>query len=87
MDTAGYVTLSRQTGLASELQAVANNIANMATTGYRREGLVFAEMVQALDAEGGSVALTATHARVTSTEQGVLRSTGGTFDLAIEGEG
>ena len=87
MDTAGYVALSRQTGLADELQAVANNLANLSTAGYRREGMVFAEMVSALDAEGGSVALTATHARVTSPEQGVLRSTGGDFDLAIEGEG
>ncbi|MEM8869763.1 MAG: flagellar hook-basal body complex protein [Pseudomonadota bacterium] len=87
MDTAGYVTLSRQTGLADELQAVANNIANLSTTGYRREGLVFAEMVSALEAEGGSVALTAAYARVTSPEQGVLRATGGTFDLAIEGDG
>ncbi len=87
MDTAGYVTLSRQTGLANELQSVANNIANLSTTGYRREGMIFAEMVKALDAEGGSVALTATHARVTSAEQGVMRATGGTYDLAIEGEG
>lgn len=87
MDSAGYVALSRQVGLAREMQAVANNIANLATTGYRREGLIFAEVVEGLEAEGGSVAMTDAHARTTSTTQGVLAATGGTFDLAIEGEG
>ncbi|MEM8789904.1 MAG: flagellar hook-basal body complex protein [Pseudomonadota bacterium] len=87
MDTAGYVALSRQKGLAEELQTVANNIANMATVGFKREGVVFAEMVEALDAQGGSVAMTEAHARVTSHMQGALEATGGSFDLAIEGEG
>ena len=87
MDTAGYVSLSRQVGLAQELQAVANNVANMSTAGYRAEGLVFAEMIEALEAEGGSVALTAAHARVTSDRQGALQATGARFDLALEGEG
>jgi len=87
MDSAGYVALSRQVGLAREMQAVANNIANLATTGYRREGVIFAEHVQALEVEGGSVAMADAHARMTSTTQGVLTATGGTFDLAIEGDG
>ena len=38
MDLAVYVALTRQSGLAKELQSVANNIANISTTGYRREG-------------------------------------------------
>ena len=58
MDLAGYVALTRQSGLAKELQSVANNIANLSTTGYRREGVIFAEMVEALPVEGGSVAMT-----------------------------
>ncbi|MHA3978330.1 flagellar hook-basal body complex protein [Halovulum sp. GXIMD14794] len=87
MDTSVYVTLSRQNGLANELQAVAHNIANMSTTGYRREGVVFAEMVQALEAEGGSVAMTDAHARITGMGQGAMAATGGQFDLAIDGPG
>lgn len=87
MDTSVYVTLSRQSGLANELQAVANNVANMSTAGYRREGLVFAEMVEALEVEGGSVAMTDAHARITAMSQGALAATGGQFDLAIDGPG
>jgi flagellar basal-body rod protein FlgF len=87
MDLPGYVALTRQTGLLKEMQSVANNIANITTTGFRREGVVFAEMVEALPAEGGSVAMTAARGRYTDDIQGALVQTGGTLDLAIEGEG
>jgi flagellar basal-body rod protein FlgF len=87
MDLPGYVALTRASGLMKELQSVANNIANAATTGFRREGVVFAEMVEALPAEGGSVAMTAARGRFTDEVQGALVETGGTLDLAIEGEG
>jgi flagellar basal-body rod protein FlgF len=87
MDLAGYVALTRTSGLANELQSVANNIANLSTTGYRREGVVFAEMVEALAAEGGSVAMTEARARFTDELQGALVETGGTLDMAIEGDG
>ena len=87
MDLAGYVALTRQSGLAKELQSVANNIANLSTTGYRREGVIFAEEVQALPVEGGSVAMTEARARYTDELQGALQETGGPLDLAIEGDG
>ena len=41
MENASYTTLTRQSGLMREMQIVANNIANAATTGYRAEGLIF----------------------------------------------
>jgi flagellar basal-body rod protein FlgF len=87
MDLAGYVALTRASGLAKEMQSVANNIANLSTTGYRREGVIFAEEVQALPAEGGSVAMTEARARYTDSLQGSLEETGGSLDLAIEGDG
>jgi flagellar basal-body rod protein FlgF len=87
MDLAGYVALTRASGLLKEIQSVANNIANISTTGFRREGVVFAEMVEALPAEGGSVAMTAARGRYTEEAQGALVETGGALDLAIEGEG
>jgi flagellar basal-body rod protein FlgF len=87
MDLAGYVALTRTSGLAKELQSVANNIANLSTTGYRREGVIFAEMVQSLPVEGGSVAMTAARARYFDELQGALEETGGSLDLAVEGDG
>jgi flagellar basal-body rod protein FlgF len=87
MDLAGYVALTRASGLAKEIQSVANNIANLSTTGYRREGVVFAEFVEALPAEGGSVAMTEARGRYTDELQGTLVETGGRLDFAIEGPG
>jgi flagellar basal-body rod protein FlgF len=87
MDLAGYVTLTRQSGLLREMQSVANNIANISTTGYRREGVIFAEMIEQLEAEGGGVAMTGPRARFTDARQGALVQTNGRLDLAVEGEG
>jgi len=87
MDNSGYIVLTRQSGLMRDMQAVAHNIANLSTTGYRREGVVFSEYVRAL--EGGMPSLSMAHAnaRHVSAQQGALEATGGVFDLAIEGEG
>ncbi|MHC0051966.1 flagellar hook-basal body complex protein [Actibacterium sp. D379-3] len=87
MDNAGYTTLTRQTGLLREMQSVANNIANISTTGYRGEGVVFAEYVQITDGPGGSLSMATANVRKTDLQQGPLTQTGGTFDFAIEGPG
>lgn len=87
MDTPTYVSLSRQSGLLKELQLTANNVANIATTGYRSEGLIFAEMVETLPTDGGAVAMTDARVRYTDFTQGELARTGGTFDFGLQGEG
>ena len=86
MDSATYATLSRQMGLWNEMNIVANNIANSATSGYRQEGLIFSEFVKA-DPEGRSLSMAHGNVRNTSFAQGALTQTGGTFDFAIEGDG
>lgn len=86
MDDAGYATLSRQSGLAREMQIVANNIANAATTGFRAEGMIFSEYVQRME-RGPSLSMGQGNVHTTSFEQGALTQTGGQFDLAIEGDG
>ncbi|WP_299651247.1 flagellar hook-basal body complex protein [uncultured Tateyamaria sp.] len=86
MDSTGYITLTRQSGLMREMQIVANNIANSATSGYRQEGLVFSEYVQGIQG-GASLSMGHGNVRQTSFVQGTLTQTGGTYDFAIEGEG
>ncbi len=86
MDNIGYTTLTRQSGLLGEMQVVANNIANISTTGFRREGVIFSEYVKALEGDP-SLSMALGNVRVTNMEQGTLAQTGGTFDFAIEGEG
>ena len=87
MDNAGYVTLTRQSGLMREMQIVANNIANLSTTGFRKEGVVFAEHVASLRGGEPSLSMASAEGRVVNLSQGVLEKTGGAFDFAIEGEG
>ena len=86
MDNAGYTALSRQSGLMREMQIVANNIANAATTGFRQEGLIFSEHVAGIE-NGPSISMTGATVRNTSMLQGTLTETRGALDLAIEGEG
>jgi len=85
MDNAGYVALTRQTGLLSELRTVAQNVANASTVGYRREGVVFSEYVK--EAGNESLSMASAGAHFIDQAQGVLKQTGGTFDVAIEGDG
>lgn len=86
MDNATYTILTRQSGLAREMQLVANNIANAATTGYRSEGVIFSETVQAVE-KGPSLSMATANVQNTSFAQGALTQTNGTFDFGIEGEG
>lgn len=86
MENTGYTTLTRQAGLTREMQVVANNIANAATTGYRQEGLVFSEYVQKIQG-GPSLSMAMANVRQTSQMQGALTQTQNPFDFAIEGEG
>jgi flagellar basal-body rod protein FlgF len=86
MDAAGYTALTRQSGLMREMQMVANNIANLSTSGFRREGMVFAEHVARM-AEGPSLSMADGNARHVDLSQAAISKTGGSFDFAIQGEG
>ncbi len=87
MSNSVYAAIARQSGLLSEMQVVANNIANLSTTGFRREGLVFTEHVTALEGKDGSLSMAIAQGRATFDNEGAFRQTGGAFDLAIEGDG
>jgi flagellar basal-body rod protein FlgF len=87
MDNAIYSTLTRQSGLLREMQVVAHNIANMATTGFRAEGVIFAEHIRKLDGGHDSLSMATASGRSISARQGALEQTGSPFHIAIEGEG
>lgn len=86
MENAIYATLTRQSGLMREMQVLANNIANITTTGFRREGVVFAEHVKALDTVP-SLSMARASARAVDLTQAEITETGGQFDFAIRGDG
>lgn len=81
-----YTALTRQSGLMREMQVVAHNIANISTTGFRREGVIFSEYVQRVES-GPSLSMATGDTRHMDLRQAGLSATGGTFDFAIQGEG
>lgn len=86
METAGYAALSRQSSLLREMQVIANNIANVNTTGFRQEGVVFSEYIMQGD-DIASVSMSTGRIHNTSFAQGGMEMTGSMYDLAIEGDG
>ena len=96
MNNSSYINISRQSGLLKELDMIANNIANVSTVGYRREGAVFTEFVKAqgqaqrsdgLHSIQDSTSIGRLGAHFSDFTSGDISRTGGTFDLAIDGEG
>ena len=93
MENALLIGLSRQTALQRELDVVANNIANVNTTGFKADGAVFAEFLQN---RASSEQFAAPDRRMSFVQdrmswhdmsQGTIQQTGGPLDVAIDGEG
>ncbi|HXI86266.1 MAG TPA: flagellar hook-basal body complex protein [Parvularculaceae bacterium] len=86
MDNASYVSLARQSGLLRELNSIANNIANVNTTGYRRESTLFAEHVKALGSDP-SVSIATTAGNYVDFSEGEIATSNNPLDFAIDGDG
>ncbi|SET44385.1 flagellar hook-basal body complex protein [Oceanicella actignis] len=87
MDNSVYVSVTRLRSLTNLIDITASNIANMASTGFKKEGALFSEFVKKADVEGGSISMADARVRTTDLSQGELSLTGGVYDLAIVGDG
>src|SRR3982750_1280900 len=87
------IGLSRQTALQRELDVVANNIANINTTGFKADGAVFGEFLQnransePFSASGQRTRMVLDSVSWHDMSQGTVQQTGGPLDVAIDGEG
>ncbi|HYE49294.1 MAG TPA: flagellar basal-body rod protein FlgF [Azospirillaceae bacterium] len=86
MENPIYVALSRQDALRRQLDVVANNIANMNTTGFKQQRMLFQEYLEKPN-RGEQVSFVQDFGLMRDTRPGVLNVTNNTFDLAIRGEG
>lgn len=87
MDNAIYAGLSRQSGLMREMRVLANNIANSDTTGFRKEGVIFAEHLGRTGKPQDAVSMAHARGRMVDLGQGGLSQTNGELDVALEGDG
>src|SRR5207342_3153713 len=92
MESALLIGLSRQIALGRELDVVANNIANLDTTGYKADSSVFQEFLMPVASAGGFQGsdrrLSYVQDRATwhNLAAGPLRQTGNPLDVAIDGD-
>ncbi|NKB45419.1 MAG: flagellar basal-body rod protein FlgF [Alphaproteobacteria bacterium] len=91
MDNTTYVSLSRQNALWNQLEVVANNMANVNTIGFKGSDVLFSEyLVKVRNDERpfkDKIAFTQDFGLIRDMNQGPLRHTNNTLDLAIQGEG
>jgi flagellar basal-body rod protein FlgF len=87
MDNASYIGISRQEGLLRELSAIANNIANINTNGFRREGVMFAAFMNNLESGSEGISIATANSRFIDLDPGEIRHSGNPLDLAIESDG
>src|SRR5262245_60293797 len=91
MENALLIGLSRQIALHRELEVVANNIANLSTTGYKADGSVFEEFLSPVAShgqfQGADRRLSYVHDRATwhDLRPGPVQPTGNPLDVAIDG--
>lgn len=93
MQNALLVGLSRQVALGRELDVVANNIANLNTTGFKADGSVFEEFIAptawAAGAVGNDSRVSFVRDRATwiDLSQGPIERTNNPLDIAVDGKG
>lgn len=89
MENTLYIALSRQTGLWNQLDMVANNLANVNTTGYKGVQPHFTEYLSKSKTDehliDDRLAFVHDFGIVRDFSEGIFSATGNAFDLAIHG--
>ena len=83
MSTGTYVAISAQMAMEQRLEAIASNIANVNTAGYRAAGVQFNAVLD----QTGQVAYASPGQSYVIRNQGPISHTGNSLDVAVDGEG
>jgi len=86
MENTTLIALSRATALERKMQVVANNVANMSTTGFKSESPLFVEMVEHPQ-EDERYSMVMDQSTLRDTSNGPINLTGNPLDVALEGDG
>jgi len=80
-----YIALSGAVAQSSALDVVANNVANASTTGFRADRLAFGKALG--KASGKDQAFVQVAMTRSDSQNGTVRQTGNSLDLALSGDG
>ncbi len=86
MNDASSVALSAQLAALHEADIIANNLANMSTTGYKGEHVAFAQFLSQ-SGDGTPIAYVQEQGVARDPSQGTINTTNNRLDVAIRGEG
>lgn len=86
MDTSLYVNLSYQSSLTRRLELIANNIANVNTTGFKAERVIMDD-VNVGAGSGPDVSFVIDRASYTDFNTGSINRSGNALDVAVVGDG
>ena len=93
MENAQLITLSRQVALRRQMDVVANNLANVTTSGFKQQNILFEEFVMPVArnrdsaAMNNQVSFVQDWATMNDLSQGSVEQTGNPLDVALQGEG
>ena len=91
MENSVFIALSRQGTLKREMDVIANNLANMNTTGFKGQKMLFVEHL--VKSRGGDrllpvkLSFARDVAQITDLSEGPINTTGNTLDVAIRKDG
>lgn len=87
MDTQIYVALSKEIGIFRDMEVTSVNLANMTTTGYGSENVIFKDYLLPGNRQEEKVAYANDIASWRDTSQGEMKVTNAPLDAAIQGRG
>ena len=91
METTSYIALSRQTALRTEMTAIANNMANMNSTAFKGERLLFVDQLIKSKSDNFIADQNLSYVRdiasYRDTTDGPLKQTNNPLDIALVGDG
>lgn len=87
MENSIYLGLSRQMALQTNMDIVANNVANMSTPGFRAQNLMFDEFISDPRGADDELSFVIDRAEYQVTTPGSVSTTGNPLDVALNGPG
>ena len=87
MENSVYVGLSKQVVLQSNMNIIAQNIANINTPGYRGQNMVFTEYIEDPRYMKEDVSMVLDYGQYQITDPGPIKSTNNPLDIALVGNG
>lgn len=87
MENSIYLGLSKQMVLSTNMNIIANNVANVNTPGYRAQNLVFDEFISDPRGSDDPLSFVVDKKQYQNTKPGSFSFTGNPLDMALQGPG